>query len=144
MNMWNNLDEDIRNIPSISLFKKKLNDEITQPPSYFSSGPRKMNIIICQLLNNVSNLNDHLFRAHLSDSSQCPCGDAVEDSFHYFYVCPLYMRHRIIMFQDLRRYRDILNLEILLQGSDNLSLDENLYILQTVYRYIENTGRFTY
>ena len=143
MNMWNNLDEDIRNIPYISLFKKKLNDEITQPPSYYSSGPRKMNIIICQLRNNVSNLNDHLFRAHLSDSSQCPCGDAVEDCFHYFYVCPLYMRHRIIMFQDLRRYRDILNLEILLQGSDNLSLDENLYILQTVYKYIENTGRFT-
>ena len=54
------------------------------------------------------------------------------------------IRHRIIMFQDLRRYSDILNLEILLQGSDNLSLDENLYILQTVYRYIENTGRFTY
>jgi hypothetical protein len=37
-------------------------------------------------------------KSHLSDSSQFACGDAIENNFHYFYVCPLFIRNRIQLF----------------------------------------------
>ena len=57
-----------------------------------------LNIWHCQLRNEASSLNHHLFQSHLSNNSQCACGDAIENNFHYFYVCPLFIRHRIQLF----------------------------------------------
>jgi hypothetical protein len=58
-----------------------------------------------------------LFQSHLSDCSQCACGDAIENNVHYFYVCPLFIKHRIQLFNSLRKFQDFLNLDILLKGS---------------------------
>jgi exoribonuclease II len=63
--------------------------------SFYSIGSRTLNIWHCQLRNEASSLNHHLFQSHLYDSSQCACGDAIENNFLYFYVCPLFIRHRI-------------------------------------------------
>jgi len=41
-----------------------------------------------------------------SDSSRYPCGDDVEDNFHYFYVCPLFICQRILLFTQLRDLAD--------------------------------------
>jgi hypothetical protein len=36
------------------------------------------------------------------------CGDAIENNiFHYFYVCPLFIRHRIQLFNSLRKFQDV-------------------------------------
>ena len=116
LDLWNKLDNDTRNIQSLSSFKIKLNEDIDKSPSFYSIGSRSLNIWHCQLRNEASSLNPHLFQYHLSESSQCACGDAIENNFHYFYVCSLFMRHRIQLFNSLRKYQDVLNLDILLKG----------------------------
>ena len=89
LDLWNKLDNDTRNIQSLSSFKIKLNEDVDKSPSFYSIGSRILNIWHCQLRNEASSLNHHLFQSHLSDSSQCVCGDAIENNFHYFYfyVC---------------------------------------------------------
>ena len=93
--------------------------------------------------NEASSLNHHLFQSHLSDSSQCACGDAIENNFHYFYVCPLFIRHRIQLFNSLRKFQDVLNLDILLKGSPILTVDENTEIFDAVHHFITGSRRFT-
>ena len=76
----------------------------------------------------ASNLNQHKLLSHLSDGSRCPCGDDVEDNFHYFYVCPLFICQRILLFTQLRDLAYFLNIDVLLKGSPDLSFDDNVLI----------------
>ncbi len=142
LDMWNELDDDTRNITSLSGFKNKLSEEIEKPPLHFSVGPRKLNIIYCQLRDEVSNLNHHLFNSHLSESSSCACGGDIEDNYHYLYICPLYSVPREHLFARLRAFSQILSVHILLHGSADLSLEENTEITKSVLEYIESTERF--
>ena len=142
LELWNNLDQETQNMTSLSAFKRKLNIGLIKPPGHYSAGPRKLNIIYCQLRNEVSNLNDHLYRSHLSESPRCACGGDIENNSHYFYDCPLYVRQRDKLFHDLRELDQILNLEIMLCGSINLSPEENLNIVNSVLQYINETKRF--
>ena len=87
-------------------------------------GTRKYNIFHCQLRNLASNLNQHKFLSHLSDSWMCSCGDDVENNFHYFYVCPLFICQRILLFTQLRDLADFLSIDVLLKGSHDLSFDD--------------------
>ena len=143
LDLWNHLDNDTRNGISLSSFRNKLNEDIDRPPSYYSMGSRCSNIWHCQLRNEASNLNHHLFQSHLSDSSQCACGDDIEDNFHYFFVCPLFIRHRITLFQTLRNYQALLDLDILLKGSQELTSEENTEIFEAVHHFITTSKRFT-
>ena len=76
-------------------------------------------------------MNQHKFLSHLSDGSGCPCGDGVEDNFHYFYVCPLFICQRILLFTQLRDLADFLNIDVLLKGSPDLSFDDNVLIMNS-------------
>ena len=98
----------------------------------------------CQLRNLASNLNQHKFLSHLSDGSGCPCGDDVEDNFHYFYVCPLFICQRILLFTQLRDLADFLNIDVLLKGSPDLSFDDNVLIMNSVHTFICGTKRLDY
>ena len=142
LHLWNNLDQTMQNVTSLALFKKKLNENIVKPPGHFSLGPRKLNVILCQLRNETSNLNHHLFRSHLSESSQCACGYDIEDSYHYFYICPLFAQERATLFYELRGYHQLPILEFLLSGSTDLSPGENTDVVNSVLQYIHDTKRF--
>ena len=121
------------------MFKKQIRSTISVPPPYFALGTRKYNIFHCQLRNLASNLNQHKFLSHLSDSSMCPCGDDVEDNFHYFYVCPLFICQRILLFTQLRDLADFLNIDVLLKGSPDLSFDDNVLIMNSCpHLYLQN------
>ena len=122
LDLWNTLDNDTRNIQSLSSFKINLNEDVDKSPSVYSNGSRSLNI-------------HHLFQSHLSDSSQCACGDAIENNFHYFYVCPLFTRHIIQLFNSLRKFQDVLNLDILLEGSPFLTVEENTEICNAVHHW---------
>ena len=106
LDLWNKLYNDTRNIQSLSSFKIKLNENVDKSPSFYSIGSRSLNIGHCQLRNEASSLNHHLFKSHLSDT--CACGNATENNFHYYYVCPLFIRHRIQLFNSLRKFQDVL------------------------------------
>jgi hypothetical protein len=62
---------------------------------------------------------------YLSNGSGCPWGDEVEDNFHYFYVCPLFICQRLLLFTQLRDLAYFLIIDILLKGSPDLSFDDN-------------------
>jgi hypothetical protein len=53
------LDNDTRNIQSLSSFKIKLNEDVDKSPSFYSICSRSLNIWHCQLRNEASNLNHH-------------------------------------------------------------------------------------
>ena len=121
------------------MFKKQISSNISVPPLYFALGKRKYNIFHCQLKNLASNLNQHKFLSHLSDSLRCPCEDDVEDNFHYFYVCPLFICQRILLFTQLRDLADFLNIDVLLKGSPDLSFDDNVLIMNSCpHLYLQN------
>jgi hypothetical protein len=137
LDLWNKLDNDIRNIQSLSSFKIKLRKtfqcymtrykekenllnhvnlllpimkwwtasnisvfsstvRIGEPfnnISFYSIGSHSLNIWHCQLRNEASSLNHHLFQSHLSDGSQCACGDAIENNFSIYCIR---FKHKII------------------------------------------------
>lgn len=144
LDQWNQLDVDIQNLQSGAMFKKQISQEICVPPPSFEYGQRKLNILHCQLRNLASNLKHHLFLSHLSDSAQCGCGDDTEDNFHYFYVCPYFIQQRFALFSTLRRFTDILNIDTLLMGSSELSVDDNIEIVDAVHNFIHETKRFDF
>ena len=75
---------------------------------------------------------------YLSNGSGCPCGDEVEDNFHYFYVCPLFICQRLLLFTQLRDLAYFLNIDILLKGSPDLSFDDNVLIELCPHLYLWN------
>ena len=55
---WNNLNLSVRNLDTLSKFKKAIRSSISMPiPRHYSYGPRKLNIILTQLRCNASFLN---------------------------------------------------------------------------------------
>ena len=143
LDIWNQLDNDTRNIQLVSSFKIKLNADVDKSPSFYSIGSGSLNIWHCQLRNEAISLNHHLFQSHLSDSSQCACGDAIQNNFHYFYACPLFIRHRIQLFNSLKKFQDVLNLNISLKGSPILTVEENTEIFDAVHHFFTGSRRFT-
>ena len=61
----------------------------------------------------------------------------------FFYVCPLFIRHRIQLFNSLRKFQDVLNLDMLLKGSPILTVEENTEIFDAVHHFITGSRRFT-
>jgi hypothetical protein len=53
------------------------------------------------------------------------------------------LRHRIQLFNSLRKLQDVLNLDILLKGSPILTVDENTEIFDAVHHFITGSRRFT-
>jgi hypothetical protein len=71
-------------------------------------------------------------------------GDDAEDNFHYFYVCPLFICQRILLFTQLRDLADFLSIDVLLKGSHDLSFDDNVLIMNSVHTFICGTKRLDY
>jgi hypothetical protein len=84
--MWNSLNNNIRNVDTLSKFKselKKIDETENQSvPKHFFCGPRKLNIILTQLRNSASFLNFDLFRDGIVSDSSCRCGAAIENFGH--------------------------------------------------------------
>ena len=60
---WNRLELSIREAPTINSFRYRLKKELCakHPPKYYNTGHRKLNVIHCQMRNNCSPLNAHLY-----------------------------------------------------------------------------------
>ncbi len=81
-----------------------MKSKLIQPPSYFSCGDRKLNIIHTRLRNMCSSLNSDLHRVNIKPSPACSCGHPVEDSIHYFLECAFHNEAREILFSKLESY----------------------------------------
>ena len=132
-----------RYIPS----KKALAKHITPPPSYFIHGERKYNIIMCQLRNRKSSLNEDLFNDHLSDNSFCVHCSINETVEHYLLNCSHYDNYRMELINSLQRDSIIYSkINIcttdLMTGNSELTYEQNCKLFDRVIAFIRSTTRF--
>ncbi|OWF47171.1 RNA-directed DNA polymerase from transposon BS [Mizuhopecten yessoensis] len=142
---WNTLDNSIRSSASLNIFKNSLkpNDQFI-PPSYFCNGDRKLNVIHTKLRHRCSSLNYDLFRVNLVETPSCICGHICENVYHFFFQCRSYSIERNILFQ---RVNDLslevpCDLDLLLFGNEDLSLDTNSEVFLYVHNFIKSSKRF--
>jgi hypothetical protein len=143
-NLWNNLPPDIKESETLDIFKHKLKSILySQPevPEYFKHGNRTLSVYHARIRNNCSNLNGDLYMNHLTDNNTCLCNNDIENAEHFFFRCRQYQTQRIKMFHATRQFHP-LNIQTLLQGRTNLSLEQNTLIFKAVQQYIKDTKRF--
>ena len=143
--LWNELSNEIRNLPNLEQFIYRLKREfyVPKPPVWYSYGDRKYNIVLCRLRNRCSILKADLFRCSLVDSPACQCGFPNETCQHFFFSCSKYNDHRLVLFSSIEEI-GILNasLNLLLCGSQAFSLVQNKKIVDFVLQFIKQTKRF--
>jgi hypothetical protein len=139
--IWNTLDTSVRNSPTLSAFKSKLQSiTFTSNPLYYY-GRRDANIFLARLRMNCSSLNWHLFNNHVAEHSRCACGAPVEDPNHYFFECPHFFRHRQVLLLAIEHLCTP-TVDVFFHGCPTCSAGSNTEILRAVHQYIINSGRF--
>jgi hypothetical protein len=140
---WNNLPLDIRNSPTLNIFKNKIKDTKHKPPDQYYAGKRSLAIAHARLRMFCSGLNDHLYsQLHVVDSPECPCGNERETSKHYLLNCTLFTIERQEMLHALQNIGFDPSLPNLLYGSDTYDSLLNITAFNIIQKYIEQTGRF--
>ena len=142
--LWNELDIDIRNSPSLTAFKANLKLHFKPPvvPKLYLIGDRSISVYHSRIRNRCSNLNAHLHYNHVLASPACECGSEIEDPEHFFFRCTRFSNERQILFSNTRPYHP-LNVHKLTCGNDNLTYNENEIIFKEVQNFIKNTNRFS-
>jgi hypothetical protein len=99
----------------------------------------RLSILHARLRHQWSSLNSDLHRINITNDPKCQCGAPYEDSIHYLMECPLYQNERYCLFRNLRETSK--NIETLLFGNDEISINENSNIFNKVRAYIRQTKR---
>ena len=147
---FNKISDSLVDIHSIGQFKKILdrqlyvNNNANVNVVFKEYGPRKYNIILCQLRNSASSLNFDLHNDHLLDYPTCACGAPLETVQHFFFDCPRYINYRQDLYHCLYQHEHShYDLEIILNGCHDCDTNTNKFILDSITRYIIDTKRFS-
>ena len=91
---WNNLDPNLRNSNSISVFKEKILNFIRLFPNSFFDIQNPKGIKLFTRLG-LSHLRKHRFK-HLQDTINplCNCGQNIESATHFFLHCHFFINER--------------------------------------------------
>ena len=87
--LWNELDQTVKNVNSLSLFKSKLKKKTRPHNPYHDLGCRKISCILASIRMKCSKLNHDLSVNNIIENDLCNCGN-IETAFHFFLECPLY------------------------------------------------------
>ena len=154
--LWNNLQIDTRNAPSLHSFKQKLKSRrALAKRREYSMGCGVSSIHLARIRMNMSGLNQHLYNCNIVLYKNCLCNVHVtEDVDHFFWTCPRYESHRQTMIFDLstiipnqmpisitKSGRKHIT-SVIINGDTSISVNENLSIFHIVERYVNNTKRF--
>ena len=91
-------------------------------------GHRKLVILHARLRNVCSNLNYDLFRVNLTADPSCVCRKPCDNAFHFFFECPIYNMCSLDMENTMRIISTNKSLNLLLNGSNTLTHEENSHI----------------
>ena len=136
---WNSLDASVKSSQSVTSLKKSLSKR-KLVPSYYYHGNRKSQILHTRIRTNCSSLNFYLYRKNIIQNKYCTCGE-VEDTQHFFFICPQYNAIRQVMLDMISRYI-VPTLDILLFGETTLNDRSNSEIFDAVQKFIIHTKRF--
>ena len=142
--LWNKLPAEIRNSGTLQTFKSKVCQPVprsTKFPELYNYGDRFLSVQHTRLRLGASQLNSHLCKIGVLDTSRCSCGAAVEDTWHYFFVCPLFTVQRSKLHSIVSPLAPF-SLQTILYGSLECSLLSNKLIFSATHDYISATGRF--
>ena len=152
---WNKLDPEIRNVPSIAMFKTKLLS-IIRPPAKSTFGihdPIGLSYLT-QIRVGLSKLNFHKFQHNFKDiiNPMCPTNDGIEDTEHFLLLCPSFDNQRQQLLASIsvavRPYIQLNNvsnhdlMNLLLYGDEDLPSDTNKRVLEYTLHFTHDTGRF--
>ena len=151
--LWNSLDDEFRDIQSLSKFKSCLQDFFdisTYEKRYDYALDRYSSILHTRLRLNCCALNYYLFKINCVTSPACDCGFNYKSVIHYFLYCPQYAALRTsllaamveILGNSWYHKSDSFKTKTLLFGSEKLTLDQNKGIFFYVQSYIKRSGRF--
>ena len=82
LKLWNDLNTENRNIPTLLQFKSSIRHQPPRIGEYLSAGERKYNIILTRIRHRCSSLNADLFHANIVPYLNCSCGVLVEKAEH--------------------------------------------------------------
>ena len=154
INQWNNLDSCIRDLPSISRFKRAIFGFIRPKPSpVFKVDNNRGLFLLTRLRVGFSHLREHKFRHGFLDTLDpfCTCRtNSIETTEHFLLHCPNFSNERQTLFDNLRTVNVALfplNLDFLcrtlLFGDSSLSDITNRDILNYVITFLCDTNRFS-
>ena len=154
ISQWNTLDSRIRDLPSISSFKRAIYDFVRpKPVSTFRLNNRPGVVLLTRLRVGFSHLREHKFRHGFQDTVNpfCDCQtNSIETTEHYLLQCSNFPNERLNLFGDLQNLGiDIFPLNhvsfcrILLYGDPLLSDNLNRDMLNCVIKFILNSQRFS-
>ena len=149
---WNKLDVKIRNLSSLSKFKKALLAPVkTDENSLFGIHDPAGVKLLNRLRLNFSHLNEHKFRHGFRDTLNpiCECNSEVETTSHYLLRCHLFSTQRSKLLDNINQLDNtILTLsdkeitDILLFGSPTFSFFTNNNVLAVTIDFLKSTNRF--
>ena len=149
---WNNLDPNLRNSKSISVFKEKtLNFIRPYPNSFFDCHNPKGIKLITRLRLGLSHLREHKFKHSFQDTINplCNCGQDIESSTHFFLHCPFFINERRTLLSTIRsldnKLLDCTDYDLtqtLLFGNTSQISSNNFKIINALIDYILPSKRF--
>ena len=149
---WNNLEDSVKSLPSLTCFKKHLNNFIRPKGNSFFGIRDKVGIkLITKIRVDFSDLRDHRYNHNFNCvSPTCSCGAEDETSVHYFLCCPRYTVQRTILLSKISEIMasDVSAIPnehltyIILYGSNVFNSISNRLIIEESILYINSTGRF--
>ena len=109
LNDWFNLDLNIRNSDSNSIFKSKLLSFIRQVQTniYNIFDPKGLTFLT-RLRLGLSHLNEHRFRHNFQYflNPLCSCSLEIEDTSHYLLHCHHFPHHRVVLMNSVKSICD--------------------------------------
>ena len=149
---WNNLDPNLRNSKSISVFKEKILNFIRPSPnSVFDIRNPKGIKLITRLRLGLSHLREHKFKHSFQDTLNplCNCGQDIESTAHFFLHCPFFINERRTLLSTIRsldrKLLDSTNYNLtqtLLFGNISQTSSNNFKIINASIDYILSSKRF--
>ena len=149
---WNNLDSEIRNVPSLALFQKQILTLVRPPKKEtFGLSDRKSVERIFQIRLGLSQLKSHKLKHNFNDTpnENCSCGSSCESTYHFFLECPNFNPIRRDLFREIEsvlivknlNFHSIDKIHLLLYGHRDLDFRENRRILEFTAKYIARSER---
>ncbi len=151
IDLWNSQPHNVRCIGSAKSLKTLLKTKVHKNvPKYYYYGSRQSNILHTKLRLGCSDLNADKFRIGVSDTDLCEhCGGGeVENANHFFLDCgtnlvaKVEMLDKITDILTIKGLDHLLDIDLLLFGSDQLSYEENKQVFGHVQQFIKESKRF--
>ena len=148
---WNQIISDFEDRPTYSKLKSHLLS-LYRPKakSIFDIYNPALLRHLFQLRLGLSQLRYHKKRHGFKDTAtdKCICKEGTEDTHHYFFLCPFYDNHRLVLTSEIEKIlhdNEItefnFSVELLLYGHPSLKFSENRKVITHTLEYIKNTNR---